>query len=128
MKIGKLRISIVRNKSFVDRNNAFANIGESIQAVTMAYIYRECGVDERDIIKIDQCEIKQYQGEEIVLPLRLPLSRDNYDEYFPLPKSIHPVFISLHLHDDIFQGRPDIVEYFKAYEPIGCRDEISCSF
>ena len=128
MKIGKLRISIVRNKSFVDRNNAFANIGESIQAVTMAYIYRECGVDERDIIKIDQCEIKQYQGEEIVLPLRLPLSRDNYDEYFPLPKSIHTVFISLHLHDDIFQGRPDIVEYFKAYEPIGCRDEISCSF
>ena len=32
------------------------------------------------------------------------------------------------MHDDIFEDRPDLVEYFQKYQPIGCRDEISCEY
>lgn len=128
MKIGKLRISVVRNKSFEDKKNAIANVGESIQSVVMAQIYKKCGVKEENIVKINQCDIKDYCGEKIILPLRLPLSKENVDEYLPLDSSIQPHFISLHLHDDIFENRPDLVEYFLKYQPIGCRDEISCEY
>ncbi len=128
MKIGKLRISVVRNKSFEDRENAIANIGESIQAVVMQQIYERCGVAKKDIVKINQCDVKDYRGEEIILPLRLPLSRETVDDYLPLDHCVHPYFISLHLHDDIFEDRQDLVEYFKKYQPIGCRDEVSCEF
>lgn len=128
MKIGKLRISVVRNDSFRDPKYAMANVGESIQSVAMEYIYDQCGVDRSDIIKIDQCDVKQYDGEEVILPLRLPLSHDTVDDYFPLHTCVHPFFISLHLHDDIFEDRQDLVDYFMRYAPIGCRDEISCGF
>ena len=127
-KIGKLRISIVKNDSFINPKYAKANIGESIQSVAMQLIYDLCGVVEEDIVRINQCDVKKYQNKEIILPLRLPLSSDNIDEFLPLDKCVHPFFISLHLHDDVFVGRPDLVEYFKKYEPIGCRDEMSCDF
>lgn len=128
MRIGKLRISVIRNKSFEDSRYAIANIGESIQSVVLSHIYAKCGVKEEDIIRINQCDIRSYRGEPIILPLRLPLSKENVDDYLPLDESVHPYFISLHLHDDIFEDRDDLVEYFRRHEPIGCRDEISCSF
>lgn len=127
-KIGKLRISVVKNESFVDLNYAKANVGESIQSVAMQLIYDMVGIDKEKVVMIDQCGVKAFHGEEIILPLRLPLSKDNVDEFLPLNKCVHPFFISLHLHDDIFEGRSDLIEYFKKYEPIGCRDEISCGF
>lgn len=128
MKIGKLRISAVRNKSFEDKRYAVANVGESIQSVIMGQIYEKCGVKKEDIVKINQCDVKKYRGEEITLPLRLPLSKENVDDYLPLDPSISPYFISLHLHDDIFENRPDLVEYFLKYQPVGCRDEVSCEY
>lgn len=127
-KIGKLRISAVRNESFKDSKYAKANVGESIQSVAMELIYDKCGIERSRIIRIDQCDVKKYCGEDIILPLRLPLSRENVDDYFPLNPCVHPFFISLHLHDNIFDGRRDLIEYFKKYEPIGCRDEVSCDF
>lgn len=127
-KIGKLRISVVKNDSFMFPKYAKANIGESIQSVAMELIYDRCSIQRENIIKIDQCRVKEYQGEEIILPLRLPLSSENVDDFLPLDSKVHPFFISLHLHDDIFYNRQDLVEYFKRYEPIGCRDEVSCDF
>lgn len=128
MKVGQLRINMIRNEAYVDAENAYANIGESIQAVAISHVYRELNISDEDIIFIDQCEIKNYSGEPVVLPLRLPISSDTVDEYFPLPKQIHPIFMSLHLHDDIFYGRQDLVNYFRSYQPIGCRDEYTCNY
>lgn len=127
-KIGKNRINMIENESYFDKENAIANVGESIQAITMTYIYSKLGINARDIVKIDQCRIKEYNGDSLIFPLRLPLSRSNVDSYLPLNNKITPIFISLHLHDDIFENREDLVNYFKKYEPIGCRDEQSCSF
>lgn len=128
MKVGKIRINMIRNASFIDKENAFANIGESIQAVTMSYIYERLGLKEEDIVKVGQCDLKSYNGEPLIFPLRLPLSRENVDDYLPLNECIRPIFMSLHLHDDIFGEREDLVQYFKRYEPIGCRDEQSCNY
>ena len=128
LKTGKLRISAVRNKAFEDPKYAIANVGESIQSVAMQFIYDQCGIKKQNVIKINQCDVKQYKGGETILPLRLPLSKESVDDYLPLDPCVHPFFISLHLHDDIFDGRDDLVEYFKKFEPIGCRDEISCNF
>ena len=128
MKIGKIRINMIEDESYYDKENAIANIGESIQAVTISYIYRELGIDVENIVKVDQCRVKEYDGESLIFPLRLPLSRANVDDFFPLNKCITPIFISLHLHDDIFEDREDLIQYFRKFEPIGCRDEQSCSF
>lgn len=128
MKIGKIRINMIEDESYYDKENAIANIGESIQAVTISYIYRELGIDIDNIIKVDQCKLKEYNGEPLIFPLRLPLSRANVDAFLPLNQCITPIFISLHLHDDIFEDREDLVEYFRKFEPIGCRDEQSCFF
>lgn len=128
MKIGKIRINMIEDKSYADKENAYANIGESIQAVVMAYIYQTLGIDKENIVKIDQCGLKGYDGPKVVFPLRLPLSKSTVDSYLPLPDHIKPIFISLHLHDDIFEDREDLVEYFSGYAPIGCRDEQSCSY
>lgn len=127
MKIGKIRINMLKDESYKDSANAYANIGESIQAATIAYIYKCLNVKDEDIVKVSQCDIKEYSGEKIIFPLRLPLSKSDVDKYFPLPENIQPVFLSLHTHDDIFEGRKDLVAYFKKYEPIGCRDEITCN-
>ena len=37
MKIGKIRINMIEDESYYDKENAIANIGESIQAVTISY-------------------------------------------------------------------------------------------
>ena len=128
MKIGRLRINMIRSEAYCDMENAYANIGESIQAVAISYIYKELGILDEDVVFIDQCDIKHYTGDPVILPLRLPISSSNVDEYFPLPKQIYPIFMSLHLHDDIFDGREELVNYFKQYQPIGCRDEYTCNY
>lgn len=128
MKIGKLRINMIQNEAYTDLANAYANVGESIQVVAIEYIYHQLGIQKKDIVKIDQCNIKKYEGEKVILPLRLPISSENVDDFFPLPGNIIPIFMSLHLHDDIFSDREDLVNYFKQYAPIGCRDEYSCNY
>lgn len=128
MKIGKIRINMIEDDSYKDKENAYANIGESIQAVAMSYIYDKIGIKKENIVKIPQCKIKSYRGEDLIFPIRLPLSRETVDNFFPLNKCIKPIFISLHLHNDIFEGREDLVSYFKQFTPIGCRDEHSCSY
>ena len=128
MKVGKIRINMIKDSSYTDKANALANIGESIQTVAMEYILEKIDVGREDIIEIDQCGVKEYDGEPIVFPLRLPLSKSTIDDFFPLKECITPIFMSLHLHDDIFEQREDLVEYFKRYAPIGCRDEVSCGY
>ena len=128
MKVGRLRINMIKSDAYIDTENAYANIGESIQAVAISHIYKELSVPDEDVVFIDQCEIKNYSGDPVILPLRLPISSSTVDEYFPLPEQIHPIFMSLHLHDDIFAGREDLVNYFKNYQPIGCRDEYTCNY
>lgn len=117
---------MIKNPAYVDKRNAYANVGESIQAATMEYTFTKLGIPQNEIVKIDQCNLKEYQGEKVVFPLRLPLSHNTMDDFFPLPESIIPVFMSLHTHDDVFENREDMVSYLKKYEPIGCRDEKTC--
>ena len=101
MKIGKIRINMIEDKSYYDKENAIANIGESIQAVTISYIYRELGIDVENIVKVDQCRVKEYDGESLIFPLRLPLSRANVDDFFPLNKCITPI-LSVYIYMTIY--------------------------
>ena len=41
---------------------------------------------------------------------------------FPLPKNVRPIFFSFHLNS-IEMLTPDLCDYLKQYEPIGCRDK-----
>ena len=40
---------------------------------------------------------------------------------FPPPSTIHPFYISVHIHRPTFLT-PAALAHFKTYEPIGCRD------
>lgn len=125
MKIGKIRINMIEDKSYIDVQNAFANVGESIQAIAIQYIFDLLNISKENVVKVDQCRIKEYSGEKIIFPLRIPLSKECVDNVFPLPDTIIPIFLSLHIHDDIFENRDDLVEYFNMHSPIACRDEKS---
>ena len=122
MKIGKLRMGLsghVKN----EKDNAFINMGDPIQAYAMSEVYDNIGINNKNIVLMSLDEIKTYSGDEIIFPLPLNLSIENINDFFPISPKIHPAFVSQYWVDDFLHDRCDIVEYLKKHEPIGCRDE-----
>ena len=128
MKIGKLRLNMIENPAFVDEANRFANVGDSVQSVITNYIFEKIGLSDKDVVKVDRSKLKTYIGEELFLPLHIAFTKSNINEFLPISQYIKPFFISIVLYEDIFEERADLIDYFKKYEPIGCRDEQTYAF
>ena len=89
------------------------NLGDDIQ--TLACIAYNKLVDP---ILIDRDNMQEYK-EEVELYcngwLRIK------DIHFPPPSNIHPIYQSIHVTIDS-EFTPRVIEHFKKFEPIGCRD------
>ncbi len=97
-----------------------SNMGDSVQAFAVDYLFRYAGVDENDIIGIP------YRSAEVEEPCYLVVQGHfgrQYDMDFMRNDNIRPVFIGFALKD-IFLTDEE-VSYFKKYEPILCRDELT---
>lgn len=123
MKYGKYRINMIENSSYVDKENAFCNVGEGIQALAMDYIFDRLGIPYQDVVfvKRDDDFKDLYQG-EILMPVHMGVYGENKMR-LPLPENVTPLFTSMVVYYDFFDDAPELLAYFKKNEPIGCRDE-----
>ncbi|WP_455714249.1 polysaccharide pyruvyl transferase family protein [Anaerosporobacter sp.] len=110
----------MRDKNFVTR----LNIGDPIQTLAMKYLYQEMGI-KGDLVEISRYHAKDYQGDNVILPFQC--FNRIYNQFghpygtLPVSEAIHPIFFSFHLHSRALDH--DIIQQFKKYQPIGCRDE-----
>lgn len=107
------------------------NIGDWLQFFAIDYIYSQMNMSvSEDIIKISVEEVKTYSGNDyLILPLNWSLFDSKYmdgDKIAISPKII-PVFLSMtlgHSYKEEYFNEYNI-NFFKKFEPIGCRDEIT---
>ncbi len=99
---------------------AIYNIGDNMQTFAVDHFYRRMGIPQEEIIDINASEMKNYDGEEVVLPIAGYVSHYKRCNQLPASGKIIPLFISFEMSDPTCD---DIIPYLKKYEPIGCRDE-----
>lgn len=113
------------NKSIRPGSKNWANLGDPIQSYAMVSLYEEMGIKEDELVRISRYQTKEYDEEYVVLPYNCYNMIFNQYKHtfnsFPVSDKIIPVFTSFHLHSRVISE--DIINQFKTYEPIGCRDE-----
>jgi len=122
MKYGNHSL-LFKDLSFNDKENAYANLGDNIISIAVDYIYERLGIPKKDIIYINKDGTSVYKGEYVVLLSTIGLWDSTINYRLPMSPDIYPIFISVVANRDIFIDRPDLIDYFKKYVPIGCRDE-----
>ncbi|MCL2819366.1 MAG: polysaccharide pyruvyl transferase family protein [Oscillospiraceae bacterium] len=108
------------NYKYVGKN--INNLGDHVQIITVDYLYSLMGLSEEDIVIIDKDDLQAYDGEQVLLPVSMPLI--DYKESGiagMFSSKITPVFFGLTMAKDELLSEE--IEYLKAHEPIGCRDE-----
>lgn len=118
MKFGRL-IYQYTGKTVVD-GTAIFNIGDNFQTYAIDNIYKRLGVSEKDIIDINCSEMKNYDGEYVIVLMAGYASHYKRFNQLPTSDKIIPLFVSFEMSDE---SCDDIVPYLKKHMPIGCRDE-----
>lgn len=98
------------------------NLGDNMQLIAIDSIYETMGIPKEDIIYIDKNQLNTYKGEYVILPVTMPLvdyTEGGICERFS--DHIIPVFLGLTLVTDSLLQQE--VDYYRRFEPIGCRDE-----
>jgi hypothetical protein len=93
------------------------NIGDDIQTLAAINFLKKKGITEYNFI--DREKLSDYDG----LPVKLVMNgwyMHNINKFPPSDK-ITPIFISVYISNELIISNN--VNYFKKYEPIGCRDE-----
>lgn len=98
------------------------NLGDQMQIIAIDHIYQTMGIKKEDIVYLDYHELKDYQGEYVILPVSMPMV-----DYFPngfadrFSDCIVPVFLGVTMVKESLTEKEQT--YLRKYEPIGCRDE-----
>lgn len=98
------------------------NLGDPIQSYAVKNLYREMGIEEKDIIPVPRYDLSNYDGEECICVVNSASNYEElaYDSYFmPPSKKIHALPISLHLHRELTREE---LEFYKTCGGVGCRD------
>lgn len=93
------------------------NIGDDIQTLAAINFLKKKGITEYSFI--DREKLSDYDGEPVTLIMN-GWYMHNINKFPPCDK-ITPVFISVHINNE--RLIMNNINYFKKYEPIGCRDE-----
>ena len=80
------------------------NLGDPIQSYAVKLLYKEMGIEDRDIIPVPRYDMKNYDGEECICVVNTCSTYEElaYDSCFmpPSPK-IHAIPFSLHINRHI---------------------------
>ncbi len=103
------------------------NVGDYMQLLAIDDIYREIGIPEEDIVRIDYYDLWDYDGEDVVLPINFIYFNPYYGErQLIFSKKIHPVFLGIHCLNHFLTKEE--LDYLRQFEPIGCRNEETCRY
>lgn len=93
------------------------NIGDYIQSLSVRQF-----IEQKDFILIDRERLDEYKGEGIKLVLNGWFMHN--PKHWPPSSQITPLFVAFHLNSSVdkFLLSSESLNYFKKYEPIGCRD------
>lgn len=121
-----------QNTCTKDNEVMMVNIGDNLQFMTIDYLYSRLKIDTNDVVRVRMDELKNYQGEELLLPLNWAL----FDPFFmnenriAISDKIIPLFLGVTIesysHKEAYFNDYNIA-YLRRYEPIGCRDEYTVS-
>ncbi|NTY92251.1 polysaccharide pyruvyl transferase family protein [Pseudomonas putida] len=96
------------------------NVGDIVQTLAVEYLYDLLGVDSEQVIGVSKYELREYQGEKVVLPVTGFFNERPDMGEVPFSEKIIPVFLGYHLGWGLYNS--DNLEFFKKHQPIGCRD------
>lgn len=101
----------------VNKESNIFNIGDYIQSLAVKQFI--CG---REYILVDREHLDDYRGEDIKLCMNGWFMHS--PEHWPPSTRIHPLFVAFHLNSSVddYLLSDKSIQYFKKYEPIGCRD------
>lgn len=99
------------------------NIGDIIQTIAVEYLYQLMGVSTDQIIGISKYSLNSYQGEKVVVPITGFFNERPDMGEVPFSDNIIPVFLGYHLGWGLHNEK--VLEFFKKYQPIGCRDSFT---
>ncbi len=104
-------------------NQSLFNIGDNIQSHAVRNIYKNMGINEKDIVEVNKYELSRYNGDYLVVPIsNFTMINSDYG-VLPISPKIIPVFISFNLLTEKFS--PEIEINLRNNQPIGCRDEFT---
>lgn len=129
MKFGYLTISYkhILQLPTMSVGGIHASIGDYVQGMDILELYRKMGIPEKDIIAINFEDLAIYSGEDVILPINIHMVAGCAASFPPSP-NILPVFLGLHLANHVYpHGLYDFIDYYKLFEPIGCRDYSTCN-
>lgn len=103
------------------------NVGDYMQWVAIENLYRYMNLDKEDIVELSTEDFSTYRGEKLVLPINYMWAEFNYCQYVTenhvaFSDDIIPVFLGISFKRGGWEWTKEWIEYFKRYEPIGCRD------
>ena len=119
-KTGILEFRYGHSESFAKRlrrkGSYTINLGDWIQSLAVQRLVESLGTVGGEIIKIDRDSLPSYQGP----PVRLIMNACFLEHSFPIPPQVDPVFIGFQTSSRNLIRQ--YLDYFKAHQPIGCRD------
>ncbi len=117
MKFGKL----LRNYGdYAERLVGF-NIGDPMQDYALDLLYQRMGISDDQIVEIRPSDMQTYDGEYVLMPMLGIAISDVGMGAMPFSSHIIPLFLSSHFIKTSFN--PEIINYLRNFQPIGCRDE-----
>ncbi len=127
MKLGILNHNNNIENFFSSYDVALVNLGDHIQSYGVEIAYNYYLLKSKKKLKVELIEkelISSYVGEKMIVTLNNVYTLGGVNGklgWFPTSPDIIPLFIGFNCHDEslIFENK----EYFKKWEPIGCRDE-----
>lgn len=91
----------------------YKNMGEDMMIFAIFNLYAHMGISRDQVVRIPVSELRNYDGEDVLLPLNYPFYGS-----FRLSPRIHPVFIAISaLHPSVIDSMG-----LREYGSIGCRD------
>lgn len=93
------------------------NIGDAIQTLAAVNFIKKKGITEYTFI--DREKLSDYDGQPVTLIMNGWYMHNI--KKFPPSDKITPIFISVHINNESLISKN--INYFKKYEPIGCRDK-----
>ncbi|WP_075342087.1 polysaccharide pyruvyl transferase family protein [Tenacibaculum agarivorans] len=98
--------------------NKTYNLGDYVQSIASKQHLSE----KQEVVFLNRDELNSYNEEDLSIVFNGWFT--HFPENWPPSEKINPLFVSFHLNSTVYSmlDRPEVVEYLKKHEPIGCRD------